>query len=163
MENKIIKMDRAIQMSSRKNLLEKYSPHNCLIDNSQVKTVEQALSSKAPSVGSFQSKQGRQFTEGLVTVWLMYLNKELNLNKPMTESQLNFCSIYIVEEYYYFKTSELTLLFKKIISGQYGEFYESLSPAKVLTCFKEYSKERFNLAEDNSQRNHKEEIYKSNI
>ena len=154
-------MDSAIQQSSKKNLLEKYSPKNCMLHSDKVKTIEEAINSKAPSIGKFQNQQGKQFTEGLITFWLLYLNKVLNLNKPMSEEQINLCSSMIVEEFYMLKISDLTLLFKKIISGQYGEFYERLSIDKVLTFFREYLDERLNLAADNSIRNHSDEIYKS--
>ena len=163
MENKVVKMDRAIQKSSKKNLLEKFHPNNCMTYSGKLATIEDAVNSKAPSIASFQREQGRKFTEGLVTVWLMYLNNILNLNKPMSGDQINLCSSMVVEEFYMLKVSDLTLLFKRIISGQYGEFYERLSIDKILTFFRTYLEERFNLAEDNSQRNHKEEIYKSNI
>ncbi len=154
-------MDSAIQQSSKKNLLEKYSPKNCMLHAGKVKTIEEAINSKAPSIGKFQNQQGKQFTEGLITFWLLYLNKILNLNKPMSEDQIKLCSSMIVEEFYMLKISDLTLLFKKIISGQYGEFYERLSIDKVLTFFREYLDERLNLAADNSIRNHSDEIYKS--
>ena len=154
-------MDSAIQKSSKKNLLEKYSPKNCMLDFSKVKTIEQALNSKAPSIASFQRQQGRQFTEGLITFWLLYLNNILNLNKPMSEEQINLCSNMVVEEFYMFKVSDLTLLFKRIISGQYGEFYERLSIDKILTFFRTYLEERFTLAGEASLRNHEEEIFKS--
>ena len=36
----------------------------------KVATVEDAISSKAPSIASFQRDQGREFTEGLITFWL---------------------------------------------------------------------------------------------
>ena len=154
-------MDSAIQQSSKKNLLEKYSPKNCLSFSSKVKTIEQAMSSKAPSIGRFQNEQGRQFTEGLVTFWLLYLNKVLNLNKPMSEEQITLCSGMVVEEFYMLKMSDLTLLFKRIISGQYGEFYERLSIDKILTFFREYLEERYTLAGEVSAREHENEIYKS--
>ena len=154
-------MDSAIQQSSKKNLLEKYSPKNCLAFSGKVKTIEQAMSSKAPSIGRFQNEQGRQFTEGLITFWLLYLNKVLNLNKPMSEEQINLCSSMVVEEFYMLKMSDLTLLFKRIISGQYGEFYERLSIDKILTFFRTYLDERFDLAGEASARQHENEIYKS--
>ena len=154
-------MNSAIQKSSKKNLLEKYSPKNCMLDFGKVKTIEQALNSKAPSIASFQRQQGRQFTEGLITFWLLYLNNILNLNKPMSEEQINLCSNMVVEEFYMFKVSDLTLLFKRIISGQYGEFYERLSIDKILTFFRTYLEERFTLAGEASLRNHEEEIFKS--
>ena len=154
-------MDSAIQQSSKKNLLEKYSPKNCMLYSGKVKTIEQAMSSNAPSVASFQREHGRQFTEGLITFWLLYLNKVLNLNKPMSEEQINLCSGMVVEEFYMLKVSDLTLLFKRIISGQYGEFYERLSIDKILTFFRTYREERFTLAGEASIRNHENEIYKS--
>ena len=154
-------MDSAIQKSSKKNLLEKYSPKNCMLHAGKITTIEQALNSKAPSIASFQRQQGRQFTEGLITFWLLYLNNILNLNKPMSEEQINLCSNMVVEEFYMFKVSDLTLLFKRIISGQYGEFYERLSIDKILTFFRTYLEERFTLAGEASLRNHQEEIFKS--
>jgi hypothetical protein len=154
-------MDSAIQQSSKKNLLEKYSPKNCMLYSGKVKTIEQAMSSNAPSVASFQREHGRQFTEGLITFWLLYLNKVLNLNKPMSEEQINLCSGMVVEEFYMLKVSDLTLLFKRIISGQYGEFYERLSIDKILTFFRTYLEERYTLAGEASAREHENEIYKS--
>ena len=154
-------MNSAIQKSSKKNLLEKYSPKNCMLHAGKITSIEQALNSKAPSIASFQRQQGRQFTEGLITFWLLYLNNILNLNKPMSEEQINLCSNMVVEEFYMFKVSDLTLLFKRIISGQYGEFYERLSIDKILTFFRTYLEERFTLAGEASLRNHEEEIFKS--
>ena len=154
-------MDSAIQQSSKKNLLEKYSPKNCMLYSGKVKTIEQAMSSKAPTVASFQREHGRQFLLLCFSFRLLYLNKVLNLNKPMSEDQINLCSSMVVEEFYMLKVSDLTLLFKRIISGQYGEFYERLSIDKILTFFRTYLEERFQLAEESSQRNHSEEIFKS--
>jgi len=45
-------------------------------------------------------------------------------------------------------------LFKRIISGQFGEFYERLSIDKVMTFFREYREERFEIAIDQSSRDH---------
>ena len=50
----------------------------------------------------------------------------------MTESQITFSAQLIVDEFFNLKISDLTLLFRKILSGQYGELYESLNPPKIL-------------------------------
>jgi len=126
----------------------------------KVKTIEDALNSKAPSIGSFQSNYKRKFAEGLITIWLIYLNKTIDVNKPMSEDQINLCSSIIVEEYYMFKVSELTLLFKRIISGYYGQFYERISMEKLIPMFDKYREERFNSAGGNSEREHNEESKK---
>ena len=74
----------------------------------------------------------------------------------MSETQMILASQLICEEFYMLKMSELTLLFKRIISGQYGEFYERLSIDKVLTFFRKYLEERFEIAIDESSRNHRD-------
>jgi hypothetical protein len=119
-------------------------------------SVTDAINSPSHSLGKIQREQSKKFTEGLVLVWLMYLNEILNLNKPMSEEQMKLASVLICEEFYMLKMSDLTLLFKRIISGQYGDFYERLSINKVLTFFRNYLEERFEIAIDQSSRDHRD-------
>ena len=119
-------------------------------------SVTDAINSPSHSLGKIQREQSKKFTEGLVLVWLMYLNEILNLNKPMSEEQMKLAATLICEEFYMLKMSDLTLLFKRIISGQYGEFYERLSIDKVLTFFRNYLEERFEIAIDQSSRDHRD-------
>jgi hypothetical protein len=120
----------------------------------KVTTIEKAMNSNAPTIGAFNREKGKSFTEGLVMGWLAYLNSMLNLNKPMTDDQIEMCAVTITEEFYGLKMSDLTLLFKNIIEGKHGEFYESLSPAKVLSFFRQYFTDRCELAEQQSLREH---------
>lgn len=122
----------------------------------KVKTIENAMNTESPTIGTMHREKGRDFTEGLIMGWLVYLNDILNLNKPMSEDQIEMCAIEIANEYYALKFSDLTLLFKRIISGTYGEFYESLSISKVLSFFREYFNERCGLAEQESVIKHGE-------
>ena len=117
-------------------------------------TIDKALNAPAPTLGTLQREKTKDFAIGLTMGWLVYLNDILNLNKPMTEDQIELCAIEINETYYSLKISDLTFLFKKIISGAYGEFYESLTIPKVLSFFREYFEERCQLAEQQSQRTH---------
>ncbi|RFP54162.1 MAG: hypothetical protein BJG00_016175, partial [Limnothrix sp. CACIAM 69d] len=91
---------------------------------------------------------------GFVMAWLVYLNAILNLNKPMTEDQIELCAQEVVDTFYSLKVSDLTFLCKKIIAGHYGEFYESLTIPKVLSFFRDYFEQRCLLAEELSQRAH---------
>lgn len=141
-------------------MLEKYHPKNCLTTFKKVSTIDDAINTSTPSIGLLQRAKGKEFSEVLITFWLVYLNNILNLNKPMSEDQIRLCSSMIVEEYYMLKISDITLIFKRIISGQYGEFYERLSIDKVMIFFRTYLAERFNQAADNSLRNHENNIYK---
>ena len=133
-----------------------YSPVNCMAHSGKIVSVTDAINSEAHSIGKIQREQSKKFTEGLIIYWLIYLNEILNLNKPMSEEQMKLTSVLICEEFYMLKMSDLTLMFKRIISGQYGEFYERLSIDKVLTFFRKYREERFEIAIDQSSRDHRD-------
>lgn len=120
-------------------------------------TIDKAINAPAPTLGTLQREKSKDFAIGLTMGWLVYLNDILNLNKPMTEDQIELCAIEVNETYYTLKISDLTFLFKKIISGSYGEFYESLTIPKVLSFFREYFEERCQLAEQQSLRNHNDD------
>lgn len=155
-QNKLVKAKSSIATTSNEDLLKKWGPKNCMRYSGKVKTVEDAINSKSLTIGTFQREKGRNFTEALVAGWLIYLNDILNLNKPMTEDQIEMAATEIVNEYFGLKFADLTLLFKRIISGVYGEFYESLSIPKVLSWFREYFEERCELAMQQSQAQHKD-------
>ena len=144
----------SIATTSNEKLLSVYSPVNCMRHSGKLTTIDKALNAPAPTLGTLQREKTKDFAIGLTMGWLVYLNDILNLNKPMTEDQIELCAIEINETYYSLKISDLTFLFKKIISGAYGEFYESLTIPKVLSFFREYFEERCQLAEQQSQRTH---------
>ena len=77
----------------------------------------------------------------------------------MTESQIRLCASQLLAEYSYLKITELTLIFKRILSGEYGEFYERLGIDKLLKFFREYDKERFEFIDEQRQREHAEFRY----
>jgi hypothetical protein len=120
----------------------------------ELATIEDAMNSPAPTLGTFHREKSRDFTIGLVMGWLVYLNDLLNLKKPMSEDQIEMCAIEITDTFYSLKMSDLAYLFRRIISGQYGEFYESLTISKVLTFFREYFDERCRHAARDSERRH---------
>jgi len=155
MENKLTVRKTSLSNYSNEILLKKYSPKNCFKYVGKIKTITDAMDSKAPSIGCIHREKSRKFTEGLIAGWLIYLNQILSLNNPMSEDQIELCSTMIVEEFYGLNFSDLTFLFKRILAGYYGKFYERLSIPQVLTFFREYFEERCNLAEQISQKEHK--------
>lgn len=74
----------------------------------------------------------------------------------MTEDQIELCASMILRDFSALKITDLTYLFKKIIQGDFGSFYESLGIDKVLSFFKTYFDERLNYAEQMSDRTHSE-------
>lgn len=143
-----------IATTSKERLLIVYGPKNCMKFSRKVRIIQDVFNNSSPTIGTMHREKSREFTEGLVMGWLVYLNDILNLNKPMSEDQIEMCAITIVDEYYSLNFMDLTLIFKRIISGDYGEFYESLSIPKVLSFFKSYYEERLTLAYEINHQNH---------
>lgn len=124
-----------------------------------MKNIEDVLQRKSVGISQMKRAFGQEFARAFLMVWLVHLNEILALNKPMKETQIEYCAEYILQEYYFFSFVELSFVFHKIISGQYGEFYESLTPAKLLTFFRDYCSERMQTAQEMSLREHYEFRY----
>jgi len=122
----------------------------------KVSTIEKAMNANSPTIGTMQREKGEQFTKSMLMIWLVYLNNLMDLKNPMSEEQTELCAQSILDEFYSIKFSDLTLLFKNIISGKYGKFYERISISDILSFFREYFDERCEIAATQSERNHKD-------
>lgn len=120
----------------------------------KLKTIEDAINVKSVTIGRIKSTKGEGFTTSFLVLWLLYLNDILNLKRPMTENQMELCASMIMLEYPALKMTDLTYLFKKIIKGDFGAFYESLGIDKVMSFFNLYYKERLDTAERMSDSEH---------
>lgn len=143
--------------------MKKYAPTNCMALASEIKSVSDAMSKDSHSIGKIQREQSKNFTEGLLLYWLIYLNQILNLKNPMSDAQIKLAASLICEEFYMLKMADITLIFKRAISGKYGEFYERLSIDKVLTFFRTYLEERFEVVLSDREREHREFKYNDKI
>lgn len=114
-------------------------------------TVLQASKADSLTLNKMIRENGADFTEGVLQGWILYLNEMLNLKRPMTEEQIELSTDLIFEEYGSLKFTDLSLLFKKIISGKFGGFYESLSIDKLLTFFQDYFDQRLEANAENSK------------
>ena len=141
---------------SKEKFLRTYSPQKLLNSSQSVKTYDEVFNTKAPSIARIKKEMGASFTTGYIKIWLVELNEMLNLRRPMTESQITFAAQLITDEFFGLKISDLQLLFRKILSGEYGELYESLNPPKILTFFRNYLNERMNVGAEMSMRKHLE-------
>ena len=134
-----------------------------MVKSSKIVTVSDAINSQSKSLGKIQREQSKEFSEGIIKMWLLYLNKILNLKNPMSDAQIKLAASLICEEFYMLKMADITLIFKRAISGKYGEFYERLSIDKVLTFFRTYLEERFEVVLSDREREHREFKYNDKI
>ena len=114
------------------------------------------MSADFPTVGTLQRVKGREFAEGVVMLWITYLNSMLSLNNPMNDDQVELCSIEIVEQYYTLKFSDLVLISRRILNGVYGKLYERWDQPTLMNIFQKYFNERCVVAEEQSIRDHQD-------
>ena len=152
--NMQVSKQKLVEIYSQDELIKQYAPAKFMLNAGKLVSIKDAINSNSYSLGKLQREHSRKFTESIISNWLIYLNETLNLNNDMSIEQIRLASVLICEEFYMLKMADLTLLFKRIISGQYGEFYERLSIDNVITFFRNYLEERFEIAIDQSSRDH---------
>ena len=139
-----------------RELLQSFSPAK-YFKNTKVKTLEQAaLDKQSPTLGSMIRDNGREFSEGILEAWILFLNESLALKRQMSDQQIEMASDMILEEYGSLRFADLTVLFKSIIKGDYGSFYESLSIDKLMSFFKDYFDKRCEVSAVSSDSKHYE-------
>ena len=142
--------------STKQELLEIYSPNKAFKLFKKVGTVKKAISvnGKVPSLGELNRNHGDKFTEAYIKLWLVNLNDALGLKRPLTESQMDETAMILAEDYKNLNIADINLIFKKMKTGEFGEYYESLNMAKVVSIFKNYFDERMLIAAEVSLENH---------
>ncbi len=130
--------------------------------SSSLKGVSDALSRQTLSLVQIKKGKGEVFLRSYISMWLIYLNEVLNLNNPLTEAQIELCTEQIMADYSFLKISELSLIFKRIVSGEFGELYERISMPKIMNIFRQYDQERTEVVVTQNQQAHEQFRYREN-
>lgn len=140
-----------------KNKVVKYSAEEILKFNTKpinfkhIKTLDLALNDQSDSLAKIKKKVGEKVSLAIIKVWIVNLNDFLNIKNKMMPFQIDETAQMILDEFYYLKTSELSLLFKRIKTGYYGSFYESIDGMKLLDMFFKYAQERISKFETQNE------------
>lgn len=129
------------------------SPINCNKNSFKIKTVKDAIKLPSKSLSDFKRLYGRDWTIGYVSMWIIELNDDSNVKTKMTDAQMEFTAMRIVDEYR-LKVTDLTLFFRNVKEGKYGEYYENLSREKIMGWLAKYFDERCEYGQMLSQANH---------
>jgi hypothetical protein len=130
-----------------------FSPNNCNKNSSKIRTVKEAINLPSKSLSDFFRQYGRDWVIGYVSAWVIDLNDDSNVKTKMTDSQMEFTATRIVDEYR-LKVTDLTLFFRRVKEGKYGEYYENLSREKILVWLSKYFDERCEYAQMMAQSSH---------
>lgn len=148
--------------------LVKYDPKEIIKRNTSianfkhVKTVALAVKDDCDSLASIRKKVGKNVSINILTVWLINLNDFLNISRKMNPVQIEETCDLLYDEFYYLKISDIALLMKRIKTGYYGQFYESIDGMKIMEMFYQYAQERINGILERSEREERELKIKNN-
>ena len=163
MQNEVIVVrPNELATISNEKFLEAYSLNNCLMRSVTIKGVSDALSRNTVSLVDIKKGKGQAFLRNYIALWLIELNELLNLKNPLSEAQITLCTEQIITDYSFLKLSELSLIFKRIVSGEFGELYERISMPKLMTIFRQYEQERTEVVTSESQQSHESFRYREN-
>lgn len=152
-------MDNEIVKKENTNYVEKYSILNSIKLFKKVDCPLKAYQSKTESLAQINKDMGENTTLAFIKMWLINLNEYINANRKLKPVQIEEISMYILNDYYYLKISDLYLCFTNIKKGKYGSLYESIDGVKILSYFEEYSNDRMSAISNNNTFNdmkHKE-------
>lgn len=139
----------------------KYDPKVIVYENTlpanfkHVNTVALAVNDSCDSLAAIKKKVGKNISLNILKIWLINLNDFLNISRKMNPTQVDETVNLIYDEFYYFKISDIALLMKRIKTGHYGQFYESIDGMKLMDMFYKYAQERVNgfIEETERERN----------
>ena len=106
----------------------------------EIKTPALALESKVINLREIAGIYNEELPVLLIKAWLV--NFSLFMDFAISPQQARETAIYVFEETFMLNIAELTLLFKRIKTGHYGEFYGKFNPQIVLRACREYRQER---------------------
>ena len=139
-----------IQKNLSKGLLEDWSPRKI---NQQIKsrTIEGVFSViNSEGLQSF-GRMNPEFVKSVLMVWLIGLNEFIygnDMQKSLTENQIESTAETLIEmpEFRNITIADLSLVFKKAYSGEFGELYGRIRPDVIMKWFVKYFDNRCSVA-----------------
>ena len=104
-------------------------------------------------MGDFKRKFGKKWTIAYITLWVIDLNENAQVKTKMNDAQIEFVADRIYSSYS-LKVTDLTLFFRNIKEGVYGQFYENLSSEKIMEWLAQYYELRCEFGQMQSMGRH---------
>lgn len=115
-----------------------------------------------PSFAVLRNSFGSKYIESILKLHLISLNQRMQLKRSLTETQISETAYEIISQFAVLNMADLNLVFRRIVTGYYGEMYESISTTKIMSFFRSYFNERLEVAETLTLRKHQQYHVESN-
>jgi len=150
--------------TTNNNCLAIYNPESLRRSLLKVRDISDVLAlNDKTTLALLRKQQGERKVLAMIKLHLIELNELLNLKNPLTEKMIDQSAEIICNDFYFLKMPDIYLIFKRIKTGFWGNFFESLNIAKVIACFTDYADERLNLAAEQSANSASKEMGRREI
>ena len=112
----------------------------CLSRYSTIQTITQGLSADLIKLGELNLAYGDKITALWIESWLVNIASYMDFS--ISSKQASSTAMFIKEECYMLNIGELTLLFKRIFKGKYGQFYGKFNGQTIIGACVEFRNER---------------------
>jgi len=150
--------ETALAKTTKKDFLKKCSPRSVAKSCKNVNSVPAVLETKLPTLATVRRTYGEDFTEAYVATWITNLVEFFEVGKRMGEYQIDETAMLIMQDYYMLTLADINLVFTRAKKGYYGEMYDRLDGAIILSWFRKYFEERCQEAASMSQREHERKV-----
>jgi len=131
-----------VKFKTKEEFLIEYGIKNCIERYSGMRSLVEILDTKSITLASTKRLYGIAFTISYINEWIVSLNEFINIQRKMSPEQIEITSGYILDDFYYLKISDIYFVFSEAKKNRYGEFYESLDGAKIISWFDKYVEQR---------------------
>ena len=122
----------------------------------KVRNEDDVFNSKNKSLILMTPEIGEIGVKALLSYAISDLVDFFNLGKTMTVEQIAQTVEMIIDEFGMLKIDDFKLCFSRAKKGYYGQIYDRLDGQIIFLWLNTYTENRFNIAEDQSYRNHLE-------
>ncbi len=135
-----------------------YAPPKVAKQCMAVRSCSDVFQTSMPSLAKIKKRFGDQFSEKYVAAWIINLIDFFQVGKKMGDAQVYETSMLILQEYYMLTLADINLVFTRAKKGYYGEMYDRLDGAVILSWFRKYFEERCQEAASIYQREHESKV-----
>lgn len=145
--------------AKQENFIQLYSVHNCLKSFKKINTEIEAFKSNTHTLVEIKKNSSEKICLSILQAWVISLNDFVNCSRKMGPNQIKELCIYIYNDYYFLKMSDIYLIITRIKKGFYGQLYESIDGMKILGFIEKYANERANSVFNDGIHNHESILY----
>jgi len=143
-----------VKFKTKEEFLVEYEIKNCIERYSGCRSLAEIVDQKSITLASTKRLYGITFTISYINEWIVSLNEFINIQRKMSPEQIEATSGYIMNDFYYLKIADIYFVFSEAKKSRYGEFYESLDGAKIISWFDKYVEQRVEFVFEKGMREH---------